>query len=416
MRKLVLVVALAFSFVLLWAGSAGAGKLTVAQQCEKARIKADIELASCMGKAKLKGIKGQPGEEEARAVRCRTQHIERFRKAKARAERKGGSCPTPEPVAETTEAPSWLMVQDSGSVTFDFDDSIDEGCPAEAFWSGTMTMGDADPETLWFSDRPDRVAFTQTTDEFVTGFVTTFTASTGGDPNAVLNWQDPADDFETHAVLELRYVAGTSPQYDGDAGVLTYSVCGLRLDDPDTLQPLPESEQVEPPESVSSIGNITLFIDPTPSPALGSEPTQLGPFYDVQMYDYAKQIPPSALAVLSAAIPGARDPQLLVGWWMYVNAGTRGKAYIKITGFHNGNGFWPPDPWLGLRIDEGGLIEALGFNGIIGGAPPASPPQAGERAGSYYDFTVSFCDTNPCPCVQVPWSSNPYPGGCTSGN
>ena len=143
------------------AGSAGAGKLTVAQQCEKARIKADIELASCMGKAKLKGIKGPRTKEEARLARCDSKLAERLRRAEARAERKGGSCPTPEPVAETTEAPSWLMVQDSGSVSFDFDDSIDEGCPAEAFWSGTMTMGDADPETLWFSDRPDRVAFTQ---------------------------------------------------------------------------------------------------------------------------------------------------------------------------------------------------------------------------------------------------------------
>jgi len=155
------------------------------------------------------------------------------------------------------------MVQDSGSVSFDFDASIDEGCPAEAFWSGTMTMRDADPETLWFSDRPNRLAFTQTTDDFVTGFGETFTESTGGDPNAVLNWEDTADDAEKHAVVELRYLEGTSPQYDGDAGVLTYSVCGLRLDDPDTLQPLPESEQVEPPEIISSIGKTTLFIDPT---------------------------------------------------------------------------------------------------------------------------------------------------------
>ena len=250
--------------MLLWAGSAGAGELRVAQQCEKARIEADMKYASCIGKAKLEGIKGRPEKEEARLARCDSKHAERLRRAEARAERKGGSCSflSSVPVTERTEGPSWLMVQDSGSLSFDFDVSIDEGCPAEAFWSGTMTMGDADPETLWFSDRPHRLAFTQTTDEFVAGFGTTFTASTGGDPNAVLNWQDPADDAEKHAVLELRYVAGTSPQYDGDAGVLTYSVCGLRLDDPDTLQPLPESEQVEPPESVSSIGNITLFIDP----------------------------------------------------------------------------------------------------------------------------------------------------------
>ena len=176
------------------------------------------------------------------------------------------SRPSPTPPEAATEPPSWLMVQDSGSVSFDFDGSTDPGCPTESFWSGTMTMRDADPETLWFSDRPDRLAFTQTTDEFVTGFGETFTESTGGDPNAVLNWEDSADDAEKHAVLELRYLQGTSPQYDGDARVLTYSVCGLRLDDPGTLQPLPESEQVKPPEIINSIGKTTLFIDPSPSP------------------------------------------------------------------------------------------------------------------------------------------------------
>lgn len=248
----------ALSFVLLWAGSAGAGEFTVAQQCEKARIKADVEHARCVGKAKLKGIKGPRTKEEARLARCDSKLAERLRRAEARAERKGGSCPTPAPVTGT---PKWLMVQDSGSVSFDFDVSIDEGCPVEAFWSGTMTMVDADPETLWFSDRPHRLAFAQPTAEFVTGFGDTFTVSTGGDPNAVLNWDDSVEDTEKHAVLDLRYLEGTSPQYDGDAGVLTYSVCGLRLDDPDTLQPLPESEQVEPPETVSSIGNVTLFID-----------------------------------------------------------------------------------------------------------------------------------------------------------
>ena len=85
-----------------------------------------------------------------------------------------------------------------------------KGCPAEAFWSGSMTMTDADQETLWFSDSPDRLAFTQSTDEFVTGFGVTSTESTGGDPNGVLNWEDSADDPEKHAVLELRYVEGTS--------------------------------------------------------------------------------------------------------------------------------------------------------------------------------------------------------------
>ena len=356
----------ALSFVLLWAGSAGAGELTVAQQCEMATVKADVKYASCIGKAKLKGIRGQRTKEEARAFRCAGQHFERLGKAEARAERKGESCPTPEPVTETTETPSWLMVQDSGSVSFDFDGSIDEGCPAEAFWSGTMTMGDADPETLWFSDRPDRVAFTQTTDEFVTGFRETFTASTGGDPNAVLNWQDPADDAETHAVLELRYVEGTSPQYDGDAGVLTYSVCGLRLDDPDTLQPLPESEQVEPPESVSSIGNITLFIDPTGTPALGSAPTTYGPYSNVSIYDYGWQV-----AVLRNTIPDVTNAASMVGSWIIVD----GQYFVIQSRSKASDPSW--HYW--------NLSPCLDF------------PSSCSNHDAPRHSTVQFCTSNPCP-------------------
>ena len=214
---------MAIGVVLLWIGSAGAGKLTVAQQCEKAKIKADAVYARCVGKAKIKGITGERGKKEERLAKCELKLTKRLQKAEDRAESKGGSCATPAPVAE---GPHWLMVQDSDGVRFDFDGSIDEGCPGEAFWSGTMTMTNADPETLWFSDRPDRLAFTQSTDEFVTGFGETFTESTGGDPNGVLNWEDSEDNTEKHAVLELRYVEGTSPSYDGEAGVLTYSVCG----------------------------------------------------------------------------------------------------------------------------------------------------------------------------------------------
>ena len=160
-------------------------------------------------------------------------------------------------------APSWLMVQDSEGVSFDFDDVIDEECPSEAFWSGTMTMTGADPDTLWFTDRPDRLAYTEGTAEFISGFGETFSESTGGNPNAVLNWEDAGDGTEKHAVIELRYVDETSPSYDADSAVLTYSVCGLRLDDPETLQTLPDNEQFQPPEDVSVYGRLSLFIDST---------------------------------------------------------------------------------------------------------------------------------------------------------
>jgi hypothetical protein len=157
--------------------------------------------------------------------------------------------------------PSWLMVQDSEGVSFDFDEALDEECSSEAFWSGTMTMTGADPDTLWFTDRPNRLAYTAGTAEFISGFGETFSESTGGNPNAVLNWEDADDGTEKHAVIELRYVDATSPSYDPDSAVLTYSVCGLRLDDPGTRDPLPDIEQSQPPVDVNAEGKLGLFID-----------------------------------------------------------------------------------------------------------------------------------------------------------
>jgi len=157
-------------------------------------------------------------------------------------------------------SPHWLMVQDADAVTFAFDDAVDEACPAEAFWSGTMTMTGADAETLWFSDRPFRHAYTQTTAEFITGFVATFPESAGS-PNAVLSWKDAGTGAKTHAVVELRAVDGSSPSFDATTSTVAYQVCGLKLDDPSTLEPLPDDQQVQPPADPTAEGEFSLFID-----------------------------------------------------------------------------------------------------------------------------------------------------------
>ena len=60
--------------------------------------------------------------------------------------------------------------------------------------------------TPWFSDRPYRHAFTQSTAEFVAGFGKAFSARSGSNPNAVLNWEDAITGDEKSVVLELLAV------------------------------------------------------------------------------------------------------------------------------------------------------------------------------------------------------------------
>jgi hypothetical protein len=175
------------------------------------------------------------------------------------------------PAPPAPEPAEWLMVQDAEAVTFEFDPEVSAECPEEAFWSGAMTMTDADPDTLWFTDRPDRLAYTQSTDASVDGFEQTFSEATGSYPTAVLNWREwdvdeeiPVPGVERHIVVEL-----TSPAYSQEDATLTYAVCGLRLDDPGTLEPLPDAEQYQPEEAPSS-GDFALFIDGVTKPVCGA--------------------------------------------------------------------------------------------------------------------------------------------------
>ncbi len=159
------------------------------------------------------------------------------------------------------QAVNWLIVQDADGMSFAFDDATDAGCPPEAFWSGTMTMTGTDSNTLQFSDRPYRLAFTQPTAEFVSGFSEAFSEASGGNPNAVLIWDDETTGDEKFALVELVAISDTSPSYDAESSTLGYSVCGLRLADPDTLTPLPDSEQLAPEASPRASGRYSLFID-----------------------------------------------------------------------------------------------------------------------------------------------------------
>ena len=156
---------------------------------------------------------------------------------------------------------AWLMVQDAADVSFAFDDAVDSACPSEALWSGTMTLTGADDATLWFSNRPYRLAFSEPTSEFITKFGATFTAETGGNPNAVVTWEDADTAEDRYAFVELRYVSPSSPGFDESTATLTYQVCGAPRYAPNTEDPLPADEQFIPSSTPAVSGRVSLFID-----------------------------------------------------------------------------------------------------------------------------------------------------------
>ncbi len=164
------------------------------------------------------------------------------------------SCGPGEP---TPEPGSWVMMQDATEVGFRFHYfSSPWACPSDAFWSGTMTMTDVDPETHWFSRTPNDSAVDQPTAEFATDFNSAFTEVTGGYPHGLISWDDPEDGTPHTYALELR-----SPVYDAPATTLAYLVCGLRLDEPATLEPLPDAQLLRPPESPTMSGPARLFMN-----------------------------------------------------------------------------------------------------------------------------------------------------------
>lgn len=111
-------------------------------------------------------------------------------------------------------------------------------------------------ETLYFSDRPYRHAFHRPTAEFVAQFEESFTQTSGGSPNAVVHWEDASSGNRQGTVVELL-----APSYDEAIRTLTYKVMGLRLDDPQTLRPLPDEQQLKPVAEPQTSGSVDLFID-----------------------------------------------------------------------------------------------------------------------------------------------------------
>ncbi len=113
-----------------------------------------------------------------------------------------------------------------------------------------LTLSDGTGHTLYFSDRPDRVAGNIPTDRFVTQF----SKETADDPaNAALVAQTDTGTEVTHA-LELR-----SLSYDAESGTATYTV--RFLPDPTELQIAFEEPPLQTLNEPVAYGQSEVFID-----------------------------------------------------------------------------------------------------------------------------------------------------------
>jgi phosphatidylserine/phosphatidylglycerophosphate/cardiolipin synthase-like enzyme len=159
--------------------------------------------------------------------------------------------PAQRPVPRTT----WLVVQNAKDLALTFDASLYAGCAAnDGLWSGTIALLEADPDTLWFTDRPEHVSFTMATDAFVADFPTLFDPAGAGAPNAVLSWDEAGTGVDHNVVVVLSH-----PWMTNDT--LHYKACGLPLHDEQTLEVLPADAQYVPPANPPNTGSVSLFID-----------------------------------------------------------------------------------------------------------------------------------------------------------
>ena len=106
----------------------------------------------------------------------------------------------------------------------------------------TLTLRGITPSTLYFSDRPQRVAGQMATTDFVDLWAVGDNSFETDPPNAVLSFLEPGADVPVDAVVVLK-----APNLTGD-GTLSYSI--------DVLEgPVP-----------THTGPVTLFIDPLGRP------------------------------------------------------------------------------------------------------------------------------------------------------
>jgi hypothetical protein len=113
----------------------------------------------------------------------------------------------------------------------------------------TLTLTGALPQTIYFTDRPERLAGAVATAEFL-ALDGLFDA--GNPPNAAVILAEPASDTEDVLIVELR-----SPAYDPAAATLIYTVVPIEGEQAGGVLAIERADASLP----ESFGHVSLFID-----------------------------------------------------------------------------------------------------------------------------------------------------------
>lgn len=138
--------------------------------------------------------------------------------------------------ASTNHTVSLLFVQEGGSGSLI---PIDDG-------NFTLTMNDVVPYTLYFSDRPDRIAGFYPMEKFISGFDWNLS------PNAAISLAGVKKSEDT-MIVEL-----SNPTYDAAGKTMEYTVHLLKNYNGDKLKEFAVKSDANLPEK---LGKIALFID-----------------------------------------------------------------------------------------------------------------------------------------------------------
>jgi|GEM_PF-6361664 len=135
---------------------------------------------------------------------------------------------------------SMLFVQTAASGTF-----------AEEDGSYILTLEGVSIQTIFFSDRPERVAGYMSTEDFVEEWGAGADSFAENPPNAAITIMSAADS-ENNIIVEL-----TDPQYDSDAMTLQYAASVLEGDDNG------EFFAANDGQIPAEFDNVSVFIDPS---------------------------------------------------------------------------------------------------------------------------------------------------------
>ena len=147
--------------------------------------------------------------------------------------------PLPAPSTGVNQSVSLLFVQEAPSATL---------VPA-GNGTYTLTMSNLIPYTIYFSDRPERIAGFSTMEDFISGF------NWAVSPNAAITRVGAAASEDT-MIVEL-----SNPRYNAALHEMTYTVTVIGNYQGDKLK---ELAQKADPKLPAELGRVSLFIDERP--------------------------------------------------------------------------------------------------------------------------------------------------------